>query len=650
MNRHRLDNLSWAMSEVYGATTDRILINLAKYFKYWKPGQQIPGSMQYQVRMLAQMGQVTRETVDIIAQSLGGADATLRQAIEATILDALKDDEKKLQHAAQKGLVSGVEGPITPNQMQAFTMYYKQSADGLNLVNTTMLRSTQAAYAATVADVSQRIQQIQSALNVGAGEVITGVSTWNEAMHSAVQKMVKTGITGFFDRAGHHWKPETYAAMNIRTTLANTSRKAVWERNEQYGNDLYQVSYHNGARPLCYPWQTKVLSTSGRTGKTTDYDGNEVVIHSESEVESFRYGGGLFGINCGHYPMVFIPGISSVREVKQTEEENAKAYKESQHQRALERKLREEKRDLEVLKAQGADEDQIKAQQAKVRKASHDIEEFCDATGRPRDRIREYTPIDAKWPDIPNVPPVVPPVTPPITPPVVPPVTPPAVTPVVPTTPKAASTFVTQELPQSGIERVPVKKFTKQPTMEEMIARIGGGDKTQGSCASLAWTWAGERAGYDVLDFRDGISRRTFSVRLNSFKVSKFPGVISWTETSGNDVKAATALLKHVEKGKEYALMTGCHASIVRLTDEGYQYLELQSPYKNGWFTLDPATTFKWRFGCKRSHTVYGMKVERDNLLVQIDSLKDSPDFAEMLEYINTAADKQRKGVAGGIK
>ena len=55
-------------------------------------------------------------------------------------------------------------------------------------------------------------------------------------------------------------------AMDIRTTLFNTSRAAIWERNQQYGNDLYQVSTHNGARPLCYPWQGKVISTSGRTG------------------------------------------------------------------------------------------------------------------------------------------------------------------------------------------------------------------------------------------------------------------------------------------------------------------------------------------------------------------------------------------------
>lgn len=103
-------------------------------------------------------------------------------------------------------------------------------------------------------------------------------------------------------------------------------------------------------------------------------------------------------VNCGHYPMVFVPGISTLYDVPQDEEENAKDYEESQQQRALERKLRYEKRDLEVLKAQGASEDLLQAQQAKVKKASHDIDDFCEETGRTRRRDREGTQINAKFP------------------------------------------------------------------------------------------------------------------------------------------------------------------------------------------------------------------------------------------------------------
>ena len=265
-------------------------------------------------------------------------------------------------------------------------------------MNTVMLESTEAAYRATVSDVVQRVQNIQRTLNVGTGEVVTGVSTWNQALQGAVRKMVDNGITGLVDHGGHHWAPETYVAMDIRTTMFNVAREAIWERAETFGSDLYQVSSHNGARPLCYPWQGKVISRSDMVREVEDRDGNKIHVHAQSET-SYGQPAGLFGINCKHYPMTFIPGISTIRGEPQDPEENERSYAESQEQRALERKLREEKRDLEVLKAQGASEDEIRAQRDRVRQASADIDAFCDKTGRARRRNREYTPINAAFPD-----------------------------------------------------------------------------------------------------------------------------------------------------------------------------------------------------------------------------------------------------------
>ena len=384
------------MAEVYGAATDKILINLARYFKCMQEGAEVPGAFEYQARMLAQVGQVNRETVQIIMNSLGGADAALRQSLEAAILDALKKEEPKLQKAAKAGLLTGAPMEVSANQMQAFQAYYRQSADKLNLVNTVMLESTESAYRATVADVAQRIQRTQGILNNATGEVVSGVTGYNQAVRDAVRKMVDNGLTGFIDHGGHRWSPEAYAAMDIRTTMFNTARAAVWEREEEYGCDTYQVSSHNGARPLCYPWQGKVISRTDNARDIEDLDGNTVHVYAQSET-TYGQAAGLFGVNCGHYPMTFIPGFSTLRGEPQDPEENEKTYAESQEQRALERKLREEKRDLEVLKAQGAPEDAIMAQKKRVKQASRDIDDFCDETGRTRRRDREGTPVNASY-------------------------------------------------------------------------------------------------------------------------------------------------------------------------------------------------------------------------------------------------------------
>ena len=387
------------MAEVYAAVVDRILVNLAHHFPFVKPGEKLPGSFEYQARMLAQMGKVNAETAEIIAQSLEGADEALKGVLSAAIMDALKNEEPKLRKAAEKGLLGSFLPPeVTPNQMQAFRLYYRQSADKLNLVNTVMLESTQAAYTSTVADITSKIAATQSILNAGAGEVITGVSTWNQAVKTSVNKMVENGLTGFVDHGGHHWSPEAYVAMDIRTTTFNTAREAVWERAEQYGDDLYQVSSHNGARPLCYPWQGKVISRTDNVREVTDLDGEKVTVYAQSET-SYGEAAGLFGVNCRHYPMTFIPGFSTLKGEPQSPEENEKTYAESQEQRRLERKLREEKRDLDVMKAQGAPEADIKAQKERVKQASQDIDDFCESTGRTRRRNREYTPVNATWPE-----------------------------------------------------------------------------------------------------------------------------------------------------------------------------------------------------------------------------------------------------------
>ena len=400
MNPRVIEEMSWRMAEVYEAVVNRILINMARHFKYFTKTGVIPGgAFDYQVKKLAEMGQVTRETEQIILTMLGGADNELRALLEASILNGLKDTEPALRKAAEAGLLSGGAIPpaLDPSQMQAFQAYYKQSADKLNMVNTVMLESTGWAYQATVSDIVARMSATQGILNTATGEVVTGVSSWNDAIRRGVQKMVQNGITGFVDHGGHKWSPETYVAMDVRTTMANTARAATWERMEDYGDDLYQVSWHNAARELCYPWQGKVISRSDTVRDVEDDEGRTVHVYAQSET-SYGEPAGLFGINCGHYPIPFIPGFSRIRPPMQDEEENAKAYQESQQQRYLERKLREEKRDLEVMKAQGASDEEIKAQRQRIRQASEDIDAFCKDTGRTRRRNREAAPIRATWP------------------------------------------------------------------------------------------------------------------------------------------------------------------------------------------------------------------------------------------------------------
>ena len=190
MNPLWLDNMSWEMAEVYGAITDQILINLAKYFPYYTAGNVPKSAFTYQAAMLAQMGQVNRETARIIRNGLKDADSALKGALEQAIIESVKKAEPSLWKGVQKGIFMPPQTPVVaPNQYRAFQLYYEQAADKLNLVNTVMLESTGQAYqqavSSVVADIelADRMNRTQIALDVGAGETITGVSSWNQAYH-----------------------------------------------------------------------------------------------------------------------------------------------------------------------------------------------------------------------------------------------------------------------------------------------------------------------------------------------------------------------------------------------------------------------------------------------------------------------------------
>lgn len=406
MNPEFIDGMSWEMAEVYGAITDQILINLAHYFRFYKPGVPVPkSSFEYQANMLAQMGQVNKDTVRIIRNGLAGADDALKSTLEQAIIDSVRKAQPELLEAVKKGILSPAGRPVVaPSQMRAFQLYYQQASDKLNMVNTVMLESTQSAYQQCVSDVvaemsiADGMNRIQTAIDTAAGETVTGVSSWNQALKHATDRMKESGIVGFIDHAGRRWSAEAYTAMDIRTTVANTARAAVWETNQDFGNDLYQVSYHNGARPLCYPWQNKVISSIDAARTVVDLDGNEIEVIAQSAT-SYGQPAGLFGINCKHYPTPFIPGVSITRGQPQDEETNERTYAESQEQRRLERKLREEKRDVMMAKAQGADPEEIKRLQDKAQRSSQEIQDFCDRTGRARHKDREAVYTKRDFPD-----------------------------------------------------------------------------------------------------------------------------------------------------------------------------------------------------------------------------------------------------------
>lgn len=224
---------------------------------------------------------------------------------------------------------------------------------------------------------------------------------------------------------------------------------------------------------------------------------------------------------------------------------------------------------------------------------------------------------------------------------------------------------VLTNLHNENVEYNPVKNNDRVLTNSEIIGILSGGDLTRGSCASVGLAYIGQRQGWNVLDFRDGISRSVFSSSYNLQKISKMAGMKALKADGASSITVGHRLLKQCEVGKEYYLCVGRHAAIVRavedcVTDEvtgeitkfftKYQYLELQSARKSGWIDFDgnPKYTLKTRFGCSSASNG---SAEYDFMLdLEESNFTANDDFKSLLGFLNTASDAQRKGTHGTIK
>ena len=208
---------------------------------------------------------------------------------------------------------------------------------------------------------------------------------------------------------------------------------------------------------------------------------------------------------------------------------------------------------------------------------------------------------------------------------------------------------ISNDCKTQGIDYRDVEMHKEKLSADDIIKHISGGDTTTGSCSSMAFTFAANMGGMDVLDYRGGKSCNFFSLASNICSIAEQVGGI--VNKNYNDFTNAKQLLATTSIGKYYYFTCGKHAAIVRKTEKEYEYLELQSPSaeRNGWHELT-TERLKNRFGAQKSHTIYGSRYETKECIIDIDLLIKDAGFRKMMGYINTASGNQKKGAHGSEK
>ena len=221
-------------------------------------------------------------------------------------------------------------------------------------------------------------------------QIVSGAFSPQQAMRMAVKGAAKEGSYVQFAKRKDHL--DVAVRRNLQTSINQTAAKLTDMQAEDMDVEYYEVSAHAGARPSHAEWQGKVYKIEGSTRQYPNF-------YTATGMGS---AGGLCGINCRHSYYPFWPGISKPNWSKEklAEYENHRVsyndreytdYEASQEQRAMERKIRETRRELASLDAaiRAADPElaaQLKedfAQQSKFLKArERQLRDFCKQTGR----------------------------------------------------------------------------------------------------------------------------------------------------------------------------------------------------------------------------------------------------------------------------
>ena len=201
-------------------------------------------------------------------------------------------------------------------------------------------------------------------------QVSSGAFSYQEAIKNAVKNVAENGATVLYP-SGHTERIDVAVSRAVLTGVGQTCREIGIMNAEECGCDLMEISAHSGARPKCAKYQGRIFDKSNKSQKYPHWKDT-----------SYGQPDGLLGINCGHQIYPYIEGVSVQRYFPYNKDTNDKAYRLSQHQRELERRVRKSKRECMVLEKLGDDKG-LKRASATLKNRKQALEKFSAANNLP---------------------------------------------------------------------------------------------------------------------------------------------------------------------------------------------------------------------------------------------------------------------------
>lgn len=224
-----------------------------------------------------------------------------------------------------------------------------------------------------------------------AAKVNTGAETAERAIHQAVRRMMREGISTVAYREAETGRQtvvnriDVAVRRHVRTQIAQDGMRRTLDVCGGAGIRLVEVSSHGGARPSHAKWQGRVYSLDG----DVEIDG----VRYRDFYRETGYGkvDGLGGANCRHSFGPWVPGAPRMYSPEPEHPSGLpsdEVYKLTQEQRRRERDIRQTKRELAGAQVI-ADKDaslaniaEVEKLKAKLRRQQAGLREHIDGANK----------------------------------------------------------------------------------------------------------------------------------------------------------------------------------------------------------------------------------------------------------------------------
>ena len=283
----------------------------------------LTGTDEWQAWVLEQAGGNLDEIQKALAQSTGKSQQEIAKIFKDSGIQAAKADAEAAA-VTFSGLSSGM--------MAIITDAYERTVGEISNITRTTAGATNQAFIDICDDAYWKVR--------------TGAQSYTAAMLEGVNALGRLQPIVRYP-SGHKDTLEVAVLRCIRTGVAQSSGNMTIQQCKDMGWNHVLVSQHLGARvsdtdPIAdhAGWQGKVYCI---VGKDAQFDNLlDATGYPENPL-------GLCGYNCRHSFTPFLPGVSQNHNKPIDTEANRRAYELSQTQRAMERRIRAQKRKCTAL-------------------------------------------------------------------------------------------------------------------------------------------------------------------------------------------------------------------------------------------------------------------------------------------------------------